>query len=736
MQNFITALKAEHIKKKGTGIYLSAVLFALVSPLIIAITKIAMNEPRGAGLPYNYFTDFIKDCLDPFAGFFFPLFIIITVSRIVQLDHKYGGWQLMETQPLRKTTIYFSKFTVVLLSNLIAIATVIITGFLFSWIVSFIIDVPKEASFSFEAGEIAMIIARLFLAALFFTTFQYMLSVLMPSFIWSILIGVFLLLLYLFLMAFNVTPDWYPIAFFGKLSAYHDGSDLGYWITYSELLSVLLSAIALYIGFEWYRHKNLKAAFFSKGSRIVKLIGVVAVLGGLTAYTLLPNTMQAHGKTVISGTIDSDAKFNTVYVTDFFINDTIAVIPVKDNKFSYTIDKDIPLDYYQLAFDEKYKTEMVLGDKDSAYVALKFYNNSANAVITGTRLPETRYKAEKDNSWSMVEYYLEDNLMLDNPEYITKELVSEWKKAMATSSKFKTADNYVPREDFINNTKKIISIKYLNLWNTFVKKRTALFPGEKTPETEDIKEIKATVPLNDEGMLSTQDYFNYVVGQMIAKNKEDLDDNTKSLRAIAKLPSGTFRDKMLYWQLDKSLKETAMTTERATLLAEYGNKFSNRKYLDITINKDKTITRLSKGMSAPLFDATSIDNKQFNLADLKGKFVVIDVWATWCKPCKEQSQHFERLALKYKKENIQFVAISTDRKIDSWFVEAKTKSKSVLQLHINNDAQFSKDYNVQFIPRFILVDPQGNLVNSSLMYPEYPDFEKEVRAALGLPEQK
>lgn len=735
MQNFTTALKAEHIKKKGTGIYITAIVFGALTPLIMALVKIINAEPRAAGIPYNYFTGFLKGCMDPFAGFFFPLLIIITVSRVTQLDHKNGGWQLMETQPVKKIAIYFSKFSVILLSNVIAILSIIVFAYLFGWIASLVLDVPKEASFAFEAGEVAMLFARLFLASLFFTAFQYIISVLLPSFIWSLLIGIFLLLLYLFLVNFNILPDWYPISFFGKITDHPNGSDLGYWITYSEILGVLLSVLALYIGFEWYKHKNIKRAFIGK-KQTLKLVAALIVLGASIVFVSTPKTMEPFGKTVVSGTIDSDIKFNNVYITDRFIKDTIAVIPIKNNTFSYTITKSVPLDYYQLAFDEKMAINAIISNKDKTVLKVKWYNGTGDADISGSRLPENRFKDKENLSYSTVSYFLQQNLMLENANYITGELVDEWEDALDETSTFKTADNYVPRTDFTEISKKLVTVRHLGMWNTFVKKRAALYPDQKTPETAGIKAMKAKVSLSDESLLSSREYFDYVIGQLTASNKNDIDDNTKALLAINKLPAGPFKDKMLFWQVEKSLKESATADERTKLLTDYGNSFTDKKYLAIAMGKNTTFNRLSKSMPAPAFDATSINKKQFSLEQLKGKFVIIDVWATWCGPCREQSPHFERMALKYKNENIQFVALSTDRQIESWYVEAKSKSKSVLQLHINNDALFSKNYNVEFIPRFILIDPQGNFVNSLMPSPDSSSFEKELRLALGLAEQK
>ena len=736
MQNFITALKAEHIKKKGTGAYTLSLILGAISPLIWTIVTIVQDMPNRGGMPYNYYIKFIESCYEPFVNFFFPLLIIITVSRVTQIDHKNGGWQLMETQPVKKISIYFSKFTVVLIANCIAIAALIAFAYLGAYIVSFFIEIPEQATTGFAFGELLLIFARLFLAGLFLTALQYVISVLLPSFIWSILIGFFLLLLYIFLNAFNVVPDWYPMELLGKVAKYEKGSDLGYWLTYSEAVSVLCTFIILFIGFEWYKHKRLKLAFFSSPRKFAMVMIVLIAFGGLLFYTLTPNIMLKYTKTVIAGKIEGERKIQNLYIKDRFVEDTLAVIPVTDNSFHYIIKSNVPLDNYAVVYDDLMSTPLVFATNDSIYMDTKMHKNSVNVKITGTRLAENKYNNEL-KGWSMVSYYMQQNQFMDNPSFIINQLVSDWKDAMKESNKFKTADNYIPREDFQQKNKKLITLYYLGLWDEYLKKRNALYPNDKTEETAEIKEMKSTVPLNDESMLSDEGYFNYIRSQMIAENdNDDLDENTKAITAIAELPDNNFKDKMLYWQLKKSLEEASAKSERDTLITQYASEFKDNRYTNIILNKSRIIQKLSKGQPAPIFSGITLDNQPFNIADLKGKYVIIDVWATWCGPCKYQSPYFEKFALKYKKQNIEFIALSIDDKIQDWFVDAKSKSKSVLQVHVNDKKQFSKEYDAQSIPRFILIHPDGNLVNSAMPFPSAPIFEQVLRQELGLDEQK
>ncbi len=135
-------------------------------------------------------------------------------------------------------------------------------------------------------------------------------------------------------------------------------------------------------------------------------------------------------------------------------------------------------------------------------------------------------------------------------------------------------------------------------------------------------------------------------------------------------------------------------------------------------NKTKT---LAKGQPSPKFDYENHKGSNTSLDDLKGKYVYIDVWATWCGPCKREIPYLKEVEQEYHGKNIEFVGISIDRKEDykTWKDFVTSEELVGIQLYADNawKSQFVTDYGIEGIPRFILVDPQGKIVSADAPRP-------------------
>jgi thiol-disulfide isomerase/thioredoxin len=729
MNNFIAAFAAEHIKKKGTGLYFVAAIVAAIIPVLRLIVKIFI-EKGGAdtGFPVNYFEVYLSDCMMVFTMFFFPLIIIITVSRITQLDHRNGGWQLMETQPLEKFSIYFSKFLVILIANSIAIVSLI--GFaLICAAIGILTEDHSPLNTSIPFIYILKIATRLFVASLFITALQFVIAVLMPSFIWSMLIGFFLYTVTGILTALQYLPDWYPYGILTNVGMTLDGSDLGYWFLYTEHVSWLAALLLLGLGFQWYKFKYLKRAFFGNPKRgVISLVGI-AILCGTIIYALKPNQMDSYQTTVIAGKIEGDVQVKNVLIINPMFRDTLLTIPVNDGKFSAKTTHRIVADHYLVEFGKSYQQPLFFGTNDSVFMHLKLANNNAKFKVTGTRLAENQSQKESFQEWSRVAYYLENNEFIAEPEEFSSTVYDEWKDRMSETNRSKTVDNYVPRQDFIARNQSLTTVKYLAFWEDYVGKRKNMFPKEQTAEPVKIKLIRKKLSLTDESLLSDDTYFAFVLQQMAKNDKRQVDDNTKQETAILKLPKSPFRDKMLFLQLENKLKYLD-NEEGKALIASNSANFLAPKFVDIIQNNAHRAGLLRSGMPAPIFEASTIKGENITSEKFKGKVVVIDTWATWCVPCEEQSNYFERLAVKYNSKHVNFVALSIDQKKQSWLIKAKKKSPMVTQLHSNDLAKFSHDYNIETIPRFILIDEAGNLIESAMPYPSEKSFEILLKEAM------
>lgn len=145
-------------------------------------------------------------------------------------------------------------------------------------------------------------------------------------------------------------------------------------------------------------------------------------------------------------------------------------------------------------------------------------------------------------------------------------------------------------------------------------------------------------------------------------------------------------------------------------------------------------TKKLDGSIAPSFNYENFAGGKTKLEDFKGKYVYIDVWATWCGPCLAEIPSLKKVEEKYHGKNIEFVSISIDKLKDfeKWKSMVESKELGGVQVLADNDwdSQFVKDLNIWGIPRFILIDPNGNIVKADAARPSSPDLDKELDVLL------
>jgi len=151
---------------------------------------------------------------------------------------------------------------------------------------------------------------------------------------------------------------------------------------------------------------------------------------------------------------------------------------------------------------------------------------------------------------------------------------------------------------------------------------------------------------------------------------------------------------------------------------------SNDGFIDYVFKRyeDKVFWRtvLAKGTISPKFvDYENFEGGTSSFDDFKGKYVYIDFWATWCRPCIYEIPYFLAIEKEYHDKNIAFVSISLDREsaYETWKEMVVDKELTGVQLYAKRDPIFTQAYRVTTIPRYVLIDPNGNIVSSDAPNP-------------------
>lgn len=159
-------------------------------------------------------------------------------------------------------------------------------------------------------------------------------------------------------------------------------------------------------------------------------------------------------------------------------------------------------------------------------------------------------------------------------------------------------------------------------------------------------------------------------------------------------------------------------------LANLSEKSYQSEIAEIFAEKEKQLIQVQIGKPAPDFTLVSADGKLLRLADFKGKVVYIDLWASWCAPCREAMPDYKRLYEKHKNnEKLAFVGIAVSDGEKQWRQALKEENPTWIQLR-DEDGSISRSYVANAIPKYIIIDKLGHIVSFDAPGPKDPDAEK------------
>ncbi|WP_144893808.1 TlpA family protein disulfide reductase [Flavobacterium tiangeerense] len=416
--------------------------------------------------------------------------------------------------------------------------------------------------------------------------------------------------------------------------------------------------------------------------------------------------------------------------------------------------------------------------KDLVTISGKITNCKNGTIIIKGESFEKTIKLKADGSFSenmSIDYagiYSLETCKNSQPIYLSKEtklvLIADdntFIKSLEYTGKGSTENQYLAKKSYLTSQisdeelYKLDEIEFLNKVNEIKISISALYDSTKfSDDYYKVKEVANINYLKQKHLLFYEYYHNFHAGldgfQVSDKfpkfdEKIDLDNDEDFLFSIEyqKLATLKFFTNIKFEGTDidfitakimnikalksQHLKNCIIQNSVHDVNIDYANYNEiYQEYLSITDNPKlkesltiiyNNIIATQPNKTSPQFEYVNQKGGKTSLESLKGKYVYIDIWATWCGPCLKEVPFLKKVEEQYLGKKIQFVSISVDDIIDrqKWSNLVNTKKMGGIQLLADMafNSEFIKAYGIKKIPRFILIDPNGNIVNSNAPKP-------------------
>lgn len=443
-----------------------------------------------------------------------------------------------------------------------------------------------------------------------------------------------------------------------------------------------------------------------------KIVTSIAVISLLAAC----GEKAAEGKVdyaVLSGKVSSvDAKGENQKLLLLQNDEVVKEIPVQaDGTFRDTIREIGDNHFYYLVENPAVQTPLYLANGTNMELTLN--EEVSKTMVSGSQTKQTQYLIERNSFINDRINGADSNLFGQKPQEF-KENVKAFFAELDKKLKAYGFD-----EEFVKNQEKWTNykfIEYLTIFPTYHRYTSgneAILPDDFYAERDGIDYDNA------EEFRTIDTYRDLVRSKFytIINNPNDAENIKKFISEVNALKSDNIRADLAKGTFQLISPSSTVNKE----IFDFINKnVTDEKVKEAAKKAYDVATKLTSGSPSPKFsNYENFNGGTTSLDDFKGKVTYIDIWATWCLPCRGEIPALKELEKKFHGKDVAFVSISIDQNKDEWKEFVKSEDLKGVQLFAENafESQFIQDYGIRQIPTFIIIDKEGKIVNADAPRP-------------------
>lgn len=444
---------------------------------------------------------------------------------------------------------------------------------------------------------------------------------------------------------------------------------------------------------------------------------IIIIIGILFVYSCNSNNSASQGIAILKGKIDN-AGNNMVIVNYDTRSDTLNL----NENGEFSISLDIPKPEYVTVINNNRSILLYLEPKTENSFTTDFRSNFDVIHFSGDNSDINGYLALQTKELNRSKL-ADQNFPHSSVETLLSEIDNFTEVFNANLKSLKSKD-----KDFINTEKqRLYMVEASALINIYLMNNRN---NIEIPEVEQkLTEILNNIDVNNKNLSDIPNHMNFTLPYLIYEfnnktQKDNLTFNNYSdhSKAYFNFITETFsspevRDELYFIVINDFIQQAGIESV-SEVYDMYTKSSTNQERLAQLNNIFEAHNKIKPGNQSINFSFPDVNGKIYSLHDFKGKYVYIDVWASWCGPCRVEFPALKELKEKFKSKNIEIIGISVDENKAQWENMLKNQGLGGIQLYANGWKNDLTDfYQINGIPRFILLDKEGKIINSNAERP-------------------